>query len=157
MLRGAALRHKQQFILQLTQAGDPDIVVRQPAVVTSAANPTEKVLGRRTDVTPGQGYGDEQTILAIRSDASLTTADQYSGLPARIAAIGRSEAIDILLRCLLEDVLLDPNEPYGRTIFDSAKDVLIGNAVFLVRGTDRTGLPPEGPYILWVALKRAGE
>lgn len=157
MLRGAASMHKRKFEQMVDEAGDPNVVVRQPAAPTVALSAAEKVLGRKSDTTQGQGYGESQTVKAVVSDFAISLADVYASIPPQIAAIGRAEKLDLLLRLPLAVALTNPDAKYGPTIFDTAKDVQIGGAVFTVRATDRSGLPPEGPYILWVALRKAGE
>jgi hypothetical protein len=136
--------------------GDSEVLVRQPAALVALTTSIDKVLGKQAPA-PGQGYGTQQYVLAVVSDAASALADRYASIPPQIAAIGRAEKIDILLRVILQDALVNVDAKYGPTIFDTAKDVQIGGAVFQVRATDRSGLPPEGPYILWVALRKAGE
>lgn len=157
MLSGAAKTHKRMFGRFVAEAGDPNVVVRQPAAPTAPISAAEKVLGRKSDTTQGEGYGESRTVKAVVSDAAVTLADVYASIPPQIAAIGRAEKLDLILRLPLGDALLIADAKYGQTIFDTAKDIQIGGAVFTVRATDRTGLPPEGPYILWVALRKAGE
>lgn len=157
MLRGAAIRHKQQFELFLERAGNDSVLVRQPLARTAGTTAVEKVLGKRAEAIVGAEYGDTDTITAIVSDASMVLGDQYASVPSNIATLGRTESLDIILRCLLSDVLIDTSAIYGKTILDTAKDVEIGGATFQVRATDRTGLPPIGPYIFWAALRKVAD
>jgi hypothetical protein len=155
MLAAAARMHKKRFEQFVAEAGDPNVVVRQSAAPTAALTAAEKVLGKQP--TAPATYGASQTVTAVVSDASVAVEDRYTAIPSQIAALGRAEKLDLLLRLTLASVLVNPEHKYGTTIFDTAKDVQIGGAVFQVRGTARSGLPPEGPYILWVALRKAGE
>lgn len=157
MLRGAAVRHRLQFERMLAQTGDSAVVVRQPLVRSAGTSAADRVLGKRAENVVGAGYGVSTTITAVVSDAAMALNDQYAKIPPQIAALGRTETLAVILRCLLSDVLVDPDLKYGKTIFDTAKDVQIGGGTFQVRAVDRTGLPPEGPYICWVALRVVAE
>lgn len=150
MLPGAAKKHRAQFERLVAESG-VDVVVRQPAAATASATAADKVFGKAV-VAPATGVGTTATVTAVVSDAAMNPFD--TTIPPRIAALGRTDSVDVLLRCVLSAVLLKDEERYGRTLFDTAHDVQIGGATFKVKGTDRTGLPPVGPYILWVALRK---
>lgn len=138
----------------LAQAGDDAVLVRQPAARTTPASDVEKVMGRRPAASQDDGVGETTNLLAVVSDAAVVLADRFQAVPPRIATLGKVESIDLLLRCRLEDVLVDSGSKYGKTILDTAKDVVVGGVSFTIRAIDRTGLPPEGPYICWAALRR---
>jgi hypothetical protein len=157
MLRAAARRHRLQFEKYVASVGDPNVVIRQPAVRTAGTTDADLVLGRRADAIQGEGYGESRTVTAIVTDAAMATNDEYAKIPPHIAAIGKTDTLDLILRCNLSDVLISPTDRYGKTLFHTAKEVVIGGAAFQVRATDRTGLPPEGPYVFWVALRAVGE
>ena len=156
MLRGAALQHKKMFAALLAGAG-VDVVVRQPVAPVAASTSADKVLGRQVDQAP-DAVGTTQTVRVVWSTSyRANPATGAPDLPPSLAAVGRTERLDVVLRCALADVVIDPNTRHGKTIFDTAKDVQFDGATYQVKGTDRTGLPPEGPYILWVGLRKVGE
>lgn len=154
MFAAAARLHKRQFEAHLAGAG-VEVEVRQRPPRAVPTTTADKVLGRRQDVVADAPAGPSTFVRAVVSDAAMATGNGYGSTPAEIVSIGKVEALDLILRCALTDVLVDPDKPYGKTVFDGAKDVLVAGTPFEVRATDRTGLPPVGPYILWVALRKA--
>lgn len=152
MLVGAARLHRVRFERFVDEAGET-VEVRQPAAPTAPASALEKVQGKRPSVA---AYGDTQTVQAIQGGGYDGNVLHPPSVPAQIAAIGKVQPIDLLLRCKLADALIDSGKRYGQTIFDTAKDVVFAGAVWTVLVTERSGLPPEGPYELWVGLRKSG-
>jgi hypothetical protein len=154
-LRRAAERHKALFLTYLGEVGEP-VAVRQPA--PKPTNPTtdvSKILGSRpAPPAPGQpAVGAVKTVPAIVSGASNIAGNpQPNRTDASVLPVGLLAVSDTVLRVLLDDVLLDPAKRYGKTLFDTAHDVVIHGTSFKVQGSERSGLAPLGPYILWVAL-----
>lgn len=154
-MRGAALQHKKQFERMMKDA--VQIELRMPAAVVPAAQAVDKVMGKRPTPTASAttAYGPSKFVSALWGVGySITTA--YGAVPPHLAALGQSDNLDVVLRCPLADVLLDQDKPLGRTVFHTAKDVVYQGEVFTVTGVDASGLPPLGPYICWVGLKKAG-
>lgn len=155
MFAAAASLHKKQFERYVDGSG-AELELRMPATTTTAPVAADKVMGKRpaptTDAT--SAYGETVYVKAIVTSGTAITTEQ--GVPNRIAALGASDQVDVLVRCKLADVLLDPTKPLGRTQFDVCKDVRFGGSIFTVTGTDTSGLPPLGPYVCWVGLKKSG-
>lgn len=133
-----------------------DVTVRYPqepdATVSNSAN---KVLGTKAVVSE---VGVEQQVKVLWStDYFLTESHYAQDIPGSIAALGKLDRVDVILRCKLADVLDDATDAQDRTWFDKAKDIVRDNYRYSVVGTRRTGLPNKnGPYILWAALKQEG-
>lgn len=142
--------HRQQFIRLLNTMGE-GVTVRQGVSRSTPANAVAKVIGPR-----GQEYefGGTQDVQVLWRNGSGKILD-HDATPMRIAVLGKVNTLDAVVRCLLEDVLLDPTNKQGTTIFDTAKDVVYKGTSFKVMDTDRSGMPLEGPYILWVALRKS--
>lgn len=150
--KGAAELHRRQFHA-FVDGANTEVEVRSAATRTAAATAADKVLGKKAVET---GVGASTFIKAIwNSDINATTPN-YT-IPEQIAALGRAEKMDALLRVKLDEALITSDDTHGRTIFDAAKDVVYGGYRWTVSGTARTGLAPLGPYILWVAVKKVGE
>lgn len=155
MLRGAAERHKRQFTAMLADAGQ-DILIQHPAVRVAAETAVDKVLGRRTLPITQTPTGVSYQVLALISTGYRTIDYEHGNLPASIAAVGRTDPSIVVARCLLSDVQDVGASPYGDTYFHGAARIVIGSDAFQMLGIDRTGLPPVGPYTVWVGLKRVG-
>lgn len=148
-MKAAARFHRERFERYVSDVGI-NVTVRQPRKVEAPSTDVEKVLGTSGAETEP---GDAQTVRVIWSnDLRPNAIDNH--LPSKIASLARQGSVDVFIRAILRDVLHDPADPNGLTLFDTAFDVLQGTARFKVLDTDRTGLPPEGPYVLWVALRR---
>lgn len=153
MLKGLAKQHKAMFDRMVDEAG-VTVTVRQPPIATASTSPADKVLGKRPDAAP-EAYGEATTAVALWSTGySGNDALGTYAIPAQIAALGRTDGLDVILRLKLADYLVDPENRHGATLFDTAKAVTYETVTYKVRATDRSGLPPLGPYILWVALQK---
>jgi hypothetical protein len=141
--------HKKQFARLLKMMAST-VTVRQPVVRSVPQNDMEKVLGRKGTE---HDHGAVQDVTVIWRNGHGKLLDNEA-TPLNIAAIGKTSGLDAVIRCMLEDVLVNPADKQGRTIFDTAKDVVYNGTSFQVVTTDRTGMPLEGPYILWVALRK---
>jgi metal-dependent amidase/aminoacylase/carboxypeptidase family protein len=150
-LRKAAEAHLAIFQKALAEAGTT-ITIRQPAPKpASGGTDVTKILGARP--SPSSAVGTTTTVGALVSGpANVAGTPLASATPAQVDPLGRVADCDIVLRVLLSDVLLDPTKKHGKTLFDTAKDVLIDGGYFRVEKTERGGLAPLGPYILWVGL-----
>lgn len=142
--------HKKQFERLLKMMGS-SLLVRQPPARTAAATNVDKVLG---PVGQTHTYGASKELTVIWRNGHGKMLDNEA-TPTNIASLGRTEGLDAVVRCNLADALVDPDDKQGKTIFDTAKDVVYQSTSFKVVTTDRTGMPLEGPYILWVALRKA--
>jgi hypothetical protein len=150
-LKGAAARHRTIFLQLLNEIGE-EVVVRLPAPKpTPAGNDASKILGSRPTTTAAT-IGDTFDKKAIISGPS-SAAPAPNETPATARALGKVAECDLVLRFFLDDVLLDETKRYGRTLLDSAVDVLVQGTTFKVEAMARGGLAPLGPYILWVGLK----
>lgn len=155
MLAGAARLHKQQFDSYVDSVG-VGVLVRQPAAHTTVSSAVSQVLG--TPSTATGPIGSTLTISAVLNYGySASPFAGQSQMPPAIRAMGEVENIDIVLRCRTSEALVTPGGTLGgRVIFDTCRDVVIDGLSFKVTATDRTGLPPYGPYVFWVALKKNG-
>jgi hypothetical protein len=151
MLRGMADQHRRVFLAMLQRVG-VWIVVRQPAVPTLGTTAVQRVLGTKADLT---AVGATKRIKALLSNDYLRPETIAPGdVSEGLAALGGKDRVDAILRVHLPDAVPD-DDTQARTLFDSAKDVVIDGTTFEVTGTKRTGFPPIGPYILWVGLKKS--
>jgi hypothetical protein len=148
--------HRRIFERMLAREGEV-LEVRQPtpaATATQTPTAAEMFFGPRPAAPAAAPTGpvDEVTALITTDPATLSVEGLQRRTPFH--GIGRPESIVMIARCLLPDALVDDDRPLGRTLFDTAKDVVYLGESFEVAGTERTGLPGAGPYILWVALRR---
>jgi len=148
-----ATRHRNKMYALLAESGQ-DVVVRQPQARAASGNAAEKIFGISGYET---GYGTPVTVQAWVHSAAVPSDFRYGPTNPGAAVIGTLSESDLVLMVKLSDVLVDTTVPFGRTIFDTAKDVQVSGSVFEVSGTFRSGLAPIGPYLLWVGLKNAGE
>lgn len=151
MFRAAALRHRKEFE-KYVDSMDLWITIRQPPAKPPATSSVDRVFGHRPQPPSAPAPCETCEIRAV-----WTTADAMDltyRVPPHIATIGRTEQVDLVLRVKLSDVLVDSAKKLGRTLLDTAQDVVIEGSTYKVLGVDRTGLPPEGPYIAWAALQR---
>lgn len=152
--KALAQRHKAEFEKFLTGAGVV-VTIRQPGARVAGTNAVDRVKGQRTFET---SIGSTQDILVVWSNDLIRPEAVVAGDVAEtIAALGGKASVDVIIRCRLSDALLDGATHQGRTLFDTAKDVTYSGQTYEVTGTKRTGLPPIGPYILWVGLKQIPE
>jgi hypothetical protein len=123
-----------------------------------ATNAKNEILGRPSLATGPIGTTTEVTaIINYGYTAGTSPFANQDSMPAAIRALGDTDNLDVLLRCNVAECLVNPaGAGGGRTIFDSCKDVVFDECSFKVTAVDRTGLPPYGPYVLWVALKKNG-
>lgn len=142
--------HRRQFQRLLAMMGTKAIVELPTSRSTEPLTDVEKVMGRRE--RPDEVGETREVTVIWRNGHNLL--DEPS-TPPEIVRIGRVNGMDAVLRCDLDSVLVDPTKKQGQTIFDLAKSVVYQGSHFKVVATDRTGLPLDGPYILWVALRKA--
>jgi hypothetical protein len=120
----------------------------------------------RTDITPSTGssmFGDLQQpaseedryeitdpIKCIWTDANSTRATENS---REAGLVRRYVEASVVAKVLLEDVLIDPEKPYGETLIDRAIGLIMDGFEFEIMGYDRYGLGTTDPYILAMALR----
>jgi hypothetical protein len=150
-IQGAALLHKQLTESYIDTAGTTVTVRQAPAKVASGGSVVNKVLGTKAAL---DGAGVETEVTAVI--AYTSSGVKQDARKTESAPIGLYDSSDVILMVKLAEVLDDPTKPQGMTIFDTAKEVLIQGTYFKKTGSERTGLPPYGPYILWVGLKTLG-
>lgn len=151
MISRMASLHKRQFDKYVASAGRP-ILVRQPIGHLSGLTPAQRVMGTKA---VDRGYGEEKEVICIFTNDLLSSIDD-DDVKLVIAALGKTHQLDAVIRVRISDALSDPDNPQGTTIFETAKDVVFSGEVFEVTGTQRTGLPPLDPYVLWVGLRKGG-
>lgn len=156
MFKRQAKIHKRQFEKLVDSLG-VIVTVRQPQKRNPSGGPgnmAERVFGRPEWESEA---GETQDIKVLWSNDYLRPESAVAGdISAPIASLAQNtQKMDAVLRLRLADALIDPGKPQGRTIFETAKDVVYQGQIFEVLGVRKTGLPPEGPYILWVGLRLA--
>ena len=151
-LRRIAEVHKKQFDRFLEETGTLVEVVSQAAKTTSDGSDVGKVLGSRKRAEPGT-----QTT-SVKAIVHSSVSDRMEGRSGFIESspVGMFDNSDIVLSVRLGDVLLKADRPLERTVFDTAMSIVVQGSTFEVDAQSRTGLPPIGPYILWVGLKASG-
>lgn len=152
-LRKKAELHRAKFLQYVDDVG-VDVEVRQPQAKTDSTNDVDKVFGPRArETTPGTSA----TVKAVFVHRGSTSNLAYGRAP-ELGPLGKKiYDADRILKVVLTDALVDADVPAGKTIFDTAFDVVIEGIRYDVIGTDRTGLPSIAPYVLWVGLKTLGE
>jgi hypothetical protein len=150
-LVAAAKQHRSIFYKLILETGKDVIVRGEPAAPTGTLTDADRALG--IQATTATVY-PEAIVKGIITGPMLIPLVQEN--PGLVAPIGLIQQSDIIIRCKLSDVLVDPLDVYGPNSFDVAHDVVIGKNVFKVVATDRSGLPPLDPYICWVGLKSSG-
>lgn len=155
-LNRAAEAHLAAFKKYLAE-GATEITIRQPPPKpATGGNDVSRVLGSRP--VPTSARGKETVINAIVSgpaNVAGTPPPSYIG-PAQANPLGKVAQCDLVLRVLLSDVLVSANQKHGKTLFDTALDVQVDGGIFKVEATERGGLAPIGPYILWIGLMAQG-
>lgn len=153
-----AQAHKARFE-SLLVAADTTVELRYPPLKSPASSAADKVLGTKPQET-GIDPARSRILSVIWSNDLFHSEDVAQGsLSQLVASIGHNKEglpLDAVIRLRLSDALMDPASPQGMTLFDSCKDVVYQGQSFKVLSTKRTGLPPLGPYILWVGLHRLG-
>ena len=144
-------RHKTEALALIAAMGE-DIEIRQPVARSTSTNDMEKVLGATTDP---DAYGTTTTVTGMVHQGKVPSGAM--GFNTSVSIVGLIQNSDLVVSVALEDVLVDATKKYGRTLFDTAKTVIVGGSTFEVGGTFRSGMPPLGPYILWVGLEIQGE
>lgn len=154
-LANAAKMHKRQFEAFLARAG-VEVSLLMPATKGSDGDFSSDVFGNtnETDTEP-----TAVPVTAVFSADYLRPESVVPGdAPEAIAVLGEGpEDLDAVLRVKLEDVLLTAGALLGHTLFDKCMYVGYLGQTFKVTSTKRTGLPPIGPYILWVGLTESGK
>lgn len=152
----AAELHKRQ-ITQLIQSIGVQITLRFPPtkVGTGDGSMANKVFGARQIETTTDSMKDRHVQVIWSNDylrpETIVPGDVSDPLAPLASAGGR---LDAVLRAVLSEVLIDPNALQGQTLFDTCKEIVYEGGIFEVTGTKRTGLPPIGPYELWVGLRQ---
>ena len=146
-----ATRHKAQAYNMIDTLGE-DILIRQPPARTTSTSDVDKVFGAPQEL---DDYGELTTVTGHVHQG--TVPGDASGYNFTARFLGIMQNADLVVSVKLEDVLSDSTKKYGRTLFDTAKDVVVGGSVFEVTGAYRSGMAPLGPYILWVGLEIQGE
>lgn len=151
-LRAAAELHKRQF----------DAMVDGNGVLVELQFPPEKATGATMAAKAFGQKTAEETIDPARSlllkgvwSNDYIRADAVVGgdVAEAIASMtAKANPLDGVLRLKLADVLLPGATSQGQSVFDTCKYVLYQGVYYRVVDTKRSGLPPIGPYILWVGL-----
>lgn len=142
-LRGAAALHKRAFEKYMESAGQGILV--EMSGTPSDTSTRAKVLGTATEPPP-----HHEPVWCVVTSASIALNE--ASVPQPIAAVGRTDKLDYVIRTSASECLLNAEEPMGRTVFDVAKRVTIDGQGFRVKAVARSGLPPLGGYIVWAAL-----
>jgi hypothetical protein len=153
-LRGAAHLHRRIFEQFVEEVG-VSVLVRQPAIKTGGTG-VDRVLGKRADVTTIGSTRPCQVVWSTDLFA-ISRAPTDGTIPNAIAALATIQECDAVLRGKLSDALINPADKFGQTIFDTAHDIVYGGHSWRVTGTAQTGLAPESPYALWVAVVKVGD
>lgn len=155
MLGNASKAHKAIFERYITAVGTIVTLVFPPAR-SGDASMSSRVFG-----APGYEENDGPTkeITVIWSNGQNSGGvfdDGIDKAPSKVVAAlaGNGQVLDAVIRCRLADALIDPTKKQGKTYFHRAKEVEYQGQRFSINGFSLGGLPPEGPYILWVGLSR---
>lgn len=152
----SAAVHKRIFERLLRDKG-VTISVRFPPTSTTNAGGTlaSKVFGERNWETTVDEVRTQEYLALWSNDGLGPEHPEGAQVSNAMSPLSRAgEKIDAMIRVSLAGALLDVNAPQGLTVFDICKDVQYAGASFQVVKSARTGLPPLGPYILWVALRK---
>lgn len=155
-LQRAAEAHLAVF-KQYLEEGGVQVNVRQPPPKPAVGGTdVTRILGARP--SPSSARGTETLVRAIISGpANVAGTPPPSSIgPVQSNPLGKVAQCDLVLRVLLSDVLVNSTQKHGKTLFDTALDVQVDGGVFKVEATERGGLAPLGPYILWVGLMAQG-
>lgn len=147
-----ATKHRDKFF-SLIDSAKQTITVRPPAARTSSTNITHKIFGSTTE----EAYGTSVEVDGWVHQGRVPSNFTYGQSNDESTLVGMVSNSDLVILLKLSDCLEDATKVYGRTIFDSAKDVQVSGSTFEVTGTFRSGLAPLGPYLLWVGLVNSGE
>jgi hypothetical protein len=152
MFKKAAALHRKQFDKYVEEAGEW-ITVRQPPVRTTNTSVVDKVLGADEQESE---IGVEMEVKALWSTTYMSLGSMDSrDILEFVKTLGlQSNELGVVLRVRLDDVLLDPALPYGRTLFSTAREVVHMGQRFKVTGQKPAGLGPGAPYLLYVGLTR---
>lgn len=155
-LQRAAEAHLAVFKQYLEEAGTEVTVRQPPPKPASGGTDVSRILGSRP--SPTSLRGAEDVIVAILSGpANVAGTPPPSAIgPVQANPLGKVAQCDLVLRVLLSDALVSPTQKHGKTLFDTALDVQVDGGIFKVEATERGGLAPLGPYILWVGLMVQG-
>jgi hypothetical protein len=156
LLKGAARIHKKQFEAYVNSVG-VRVQVRQPSKTNTSSTAVSRAIG--VPVTAEGPIGEIDVVQVVWTFGYTAGTNPFANpeqIPPAIRAAGTVENVDAVLRCKISDVLVTAARPGGRTLFDSCKDIVYEGTSYKVIATDRTGLPPEGPYVCWVAVKANG-
>jgi hypothetical protein len=155
-IRKMAEIHKRSFE-RLLEATGVEIAVRQPAPRNVSINAKDKVFGGKTLESD---IGEIQLVTVIWSNdvfrPEAVVAGDVAEAVSGLAHNTGGKPVDAVIRMKLSEALLQADAPQGMTIFDTAKDILYQGQRFQILSTKRTGLPPIGPYTIWVGLTRIG-
>lgn len=148
-----ASQHKKRMFSLIDSAGQT-VTVRTPGQRAVSSNITQKIFGTTGYET---AHGDPIDVHAWVHQGRVPSGFNFAGTPDPASMLGMVLESDLILSLKLEDCLEDPEKVYGKTIFDTARDVQISGSTFEVKGVFRSGFAPLGPYILWVGLVNSGE
>jgi len=153
-MKSVAKIHKAKFESLVEEAGI-DIEVRMIPEREAGSSDSDNVFGPRGSET---SVGESKTVKVVWSNDYVRPEAVVGGdVSESIATLATDTSkLDVIIRLPLEDALLKPDLKQGKTIFHVCRDVIHNGAKFKVTGTKRTGLPPLGPYILWVGLVKYG-
>lgn len=154
MNRAIASRHKAKMF-KIIEDGGQDVIIRPPAIRAVSTNAADKIFG--TSGATETDFGTPVTITAMVHQGKVPGGFSHDPMQSGAEAFGLLQESDLILSLKLEDVIVDSDVPYGRTIIDQAKEIGVAGSTFKVIGTFRSGFAPIGPYILWVGLENMGE
>lgn len=150
-LAALAKQHRNFFNRLINEIGQ-DITVRgEPAAPTASLTDVTRTLGLQS--TNSTSYPETVITAIVTGPTSIPLSPRS---PGDVAPVGLLQMSDVVLRARVEDVLVDEDDVYGLTIFDTAHDIVIGKTVFKVVAVERSGLPPLTPYICWCGLVSEG-
>jgi hypothetical protein len=151
-LAGAVASHKK-LIYNLMNQSEQELTIRLPvARVSSGVNPLFGDSTRETDKT-GTELGPIKCIWYDALSARSTGITGYSMLNELVT--GQYKSATAFAEVWLDDVLIDPANPKGKTWIDKAKHIIYLDNIYEPIGEIRLGLATAAPYILMIVLKGA--
>lgn len=147
-LSAAAARHKR-IALDLIRSSDVSLKVRVRAARSPASGASYFA-----DLDSAQPeLADSVAIPCLWHDS--TTSVTSSSRERSMQLMGKYPAAVAFAEVVLEDVLEDPDDVRGETLFDTGKDVVFQGQKFKVLAVERYGMANTAPYLAAVVL--AGE
>lgn len=151
-LAGAVASHKKQTYNLISQS-EQELIIRLPVTrVSSGVNPLFGDTTRETNST-GTEIGPIKCIWYDALSSRSTGVTGYNFLSE--LSQGQYKGASAFAEVWLDDVLLDPAFPKGKTWIDKAKNIIYLDNLYEPIGEIRLGLATAAPYILMIVLKGA--